>query len=176
VQVRDAGVVPDVSRRIDTQFANSTYETRTETEAAFQLGFISMMGNIQFAVNLIGFAVVVAIMLVAMNTMMMAARERIPELAVMKILGFPDRIVAGLVVAEAMLVSVVGGALGIFVARFLFDWTDFTAGGFFPSFLVRGDTVGVGMALSLLLGLVASLVPAWHAARLREVEALRRLS
>ncbi len=176
VQVRGADLVPEVSRRIDAQFANSAYETRTETEAAFQLGFISMMGNVQFAVNLIGFAVVVAIILVAMNTMMMAARERIPELAVMKILGFPDRVVAGLVVAEAMLVSVVGGALGIVFARFLFDWTDFTAGGFFPSFLVRGDTILAGFGLSLLLGLVASFVPAWRAASLREVEALRHLS
>jgi putative ABC transport system permease protein len=73
-----------------TPFANSAHETRTETEEAFQLGFISMLGNIQFAVNLIGFAVVVAIILVAMNTMMMAARERTAEVAIMKILGFTD--------------------------------------------------------------------------------------
>jgi putative ABC transport system permease protein len=176
VQVRDADVVPMVSQRLDALFANSANETRTETEAMFQLGFVSMVGNVQFAVNLIGAAVVIAIILVAMNTMMMAARERLPEFAIMKILGFPDWMVVGLMVGEAVAVSAVGGLAGIFGARILFDVTDFTAGGFFPSFLVRGDTILLGIGVALLLGLVAALYPAWQAGRLREVEALRHLS
>ena len=176
VQVRDASIVPRVSSAIDAMFANSANETMTETEAAFQLGFISMMGNVQFAINLIGFTVVVAIILVAMNTMMMAARERLPELAVMKILGFGDAVVAGLLVAESMLVALLGGGLGIAAARIVFQQTDFTAGGFFPSFLVRGDTVLLGLGVSLLLGGLSAVYPAYQAARLREVEALRHLA
>lgn len=176
VQVRDADVVPKVTAAIDGMFANSANETRTETEAAFQLGFISMMGNVQFAINLIGFTVVLAIILVAMNTMMMAARERLPELAVMKILGFGDGTVAGLLVLESMLVALLGGGLGILAARVVFQQTDFTAGGFFPSFLVRGDTILLGFGVSLLLGALSAVYPAYQAARLREVEALRHLA
>lgn len=173
VQVRDADLVPAVSQKIDALFANSSTETRTETEEAFQMGFISMLGNIQFAVNLIGFAVIVAIILVAMNTMMMAARERTAEIGVLKILGFEDGTVVAMVVAEAMLIALIGGGLGILIARVLFDHIGFTGGGFFPSFLVRGSTMLEGLAISLLLGALAALWPALRAARLREIEALR---
>lgn len=176
VQTRDAEHAPRVMEAIDARFANSTTETRTETEAVFQLGFISMMGNIQFAVNLIGFAVVVAIILVAMNTMMMAARERISELAIMKILGFTDGAVVALVVVEAMLIALVGGALGCLIARVLFEKTAFTMGGFFPSFIVRETTIAQGMLIAVLLGGLSALWPALQAARLREAEALRHLS
>jgi putative ABC transport system permease protein len=173
VQVRDADLVPAVSQKIDALFANSSTETRTETEEAFQMGFISMLGNIQFAVNLIGFAVVVAIILVAMNTMMMAARERTAEIGVLKILGFEDGAVVAMVVAEAMLIALVGGGLGVLTARVLFDQIGFTGGGFFPSFVVRGSTMLQGLGISLLLGGLSALWPALRAARLREVDALR---
>jgi putative ABC transport system permease protein len=176
VQTRDAQSAPRVSETIDARFVNSATETRTETEAAFQLGFISMMGNIQFAVNLIGFAVVVAIILVAMNTMMMAARERLSELAIMKILGFSDGSVVTMVVVEAMLIALIGGGLGCVIARVLFEQTNFTMGGFFPSFIVRGTTIAQGLLISSLLGGLSALWPAIQAARLREVEALRHLS
>ncbi len=176
VQVRDASLVPAVSQKIDALFANSSTETRTETEEAFQMGFISMLGNIQFAVNLIGFAVIVAIILVAMNTMMMAARERTAEIGVLKILGFEDSAVVAMLVAEAMLIALIGGGLGILIARVLFDRIGFTGGGFFPSFIVQESTMLEGLVISLLLGALAALWPAIRAARLREVEALRNLS
>lgn len=176
VQVRDASLVPAVSQKIDALFANSSTETRTETEEAFQMGFISMLGNIQFAVNLIGFAVIVAIILVAMNTMMMAARERTAEIGVLKILGFEDSAVVAMLVAEAMLIALIGGGLGILIARVLFDRIGFTGGGFFPSFIVQESTMLEGLLISLLLGALAALWPAIRAARLREVEALRNLS
>ena len=176
LQVRDAALVPKISQTIDAMFANSANETRTETEEAFQLGFISMMGNVQFAVNLIGFTVVIAIMLVAMNTMMMAARERLSELAIMKILGFQDRTVVGLMIAEAMIVAFLGGVIGCVGARILFEATDFTGGGFFPSFIVRESTIAQGLLVSVLLGGLSALYPAIQAGRLREVEALRHLS
>lgn len=176
LEVRDAALVPKISETIDAMFTNSAHETRTETEEAFQLGFISMMGNVQFAVNLIGFTVVMAIILVAMNTMMMAARERLPELAIMKILGFQDRTVVSLMIAEAMLVALVGGGLGCLTARVVFEQTDFTGGGFFPSFIVRGSTIALGLLVSAILGALSAFYPAFQAGRLREVEALRHLS
>jgi putative ABC transport system permease protein len=135
-----------------------------------------MMGNIQFAVNLIGFAVVMAIILVAMNTMMMAARERLPEIAILKILGFSDGDVVSLVVVEAMLIALIGGVLGCLFARVLFQATHFTMGGMFPSFIVRGTTIAQGLLIALLLGGLSALWPAIQANRLREAEALRHLS
>jgi putative ABC transport system permease protein len=176
VEVADANQAPKVSEQIDQLFANSTQETRTETEEAFQLGFISMMGNIQFAVNLIGFAVVLAIILVAMNTMMMAARERLSEIAILKILGFSDGDVVSMVVVEAMVIALIGGLLGCLIARVLFEQTHFTMGGMFPSFIVRGTTIAQGLAISALLGGLSALWPAIEANRLREAEALRHLS
>ncbi len=173
VQIRDASLVATTSETIDALFANSSTETRTESEEAFQMGFISMLGNIQFAVNLIGFAVVVAIILVAMNTMMMAARERTSEVAVLKTLGFPDGAVVAMVVFEAMVIALLGGTLGVVIARVLWDQLGFTGGGFFPSFVVRGSTMLQGIAISLLLGGLSALWPAIRAARLREVDALR---
>ena len=101
-----------VGQAIDAKFANSAHETRSETEAAFQLGFISMLGNISFLVGIIGAAVIFAILLVTFNTMMMAARERTSEIAVMKTLGFPDQLILFIVIGEAILISCVGGFLG----------------------------------------------------------------
>jgi putative ABC transport system permease protein len=176
VEVSDPQVAPKVSEEIDKAFANSTQETRTETEEAFQMSFVSMMGNIQFAVNLIGFAVVMAIILVAMNTMMMAARERLSEIAILKILGFSDGDVVSMVVVEAMVIALIGGALGCLLARILFQSTHFTMGGMFPSFIVRGTTIAQGLAISAFLGGLSALWPAIQANRLREAEALRHLS
>ncbi len=176
LQVRDADLVPVVSEKVDALFANSSTETRTESEQAFQMGFISMLGNIQFAVNLIGFAVIVAIILVAMNTMMMAARERTAEVATLKALGFDDGSVVAMVVAEAMLIALVGGGLGVGLARVVYEQIGFTGGGFFPSFIVRGSTMLQGLGIALLLGGISALWPAIRAARLREVDGLRNLS
>jgi putative ABC transport system permease protein len=108
--------------------------------------------------------------------MMMAARERISELAIMKILGFTDGAVVAMVAVEAMLIALIGGGLGIAIARILFEKTGFTMGGFFPSFIVREATIAQGLLISVLLGALSALWPAVQAARLREAEALRHLS
>src|SRR5437899_10240686 len=91
----------DVATRVDGMFENSSAATRTETERAFQAGFVSMYGNLPFVIRVIGFAVVFAILLVAANTMMMAFRERTSEIGVMKTLGFDDTTVFRMVLIEA---------------------------------------------------------------------------
>jgi putative ABC transport system permease protein len=173
LKLEDPDRAGEVARLVDETFANSAAETKTETEKAFQLGFISMLGNIQAVIYALGSAIVIAIVLVSMNTMMMAARERTREIAVLKALGFADRVVVGLVLAESLLITLAGGLLGAGLARFVFSVTDFTAGGFFPKFEVTDGTVARALAIALFLGVVSGVAPAWNAARLRIVDALR---
>jgi putative ABC transport system permease protein len=152
VKIDDHTQAARISEDIDRRFANSMAETMTETEEAFSLGFLSMLGNIELLIKAIGVAVIFTILLVTMNTMTMAGRERIKEIAVMKTLGFTDNLVFSIILIEAALIAIVGGAIGCGVARVIYDATDFTMGGFFPSFIVRGSTIGIGITISLLLG------------------------
>lgn len=173
LKLKDPSRAGDIARIVDATFANSAAETKTETEKAFQLGFISMLGNIQAVIYALGSAIVIAIGLVSMNTMMMAARERTREIAVLKALGFNDRTVVGLVLAESLLITLVGGLLGAGLARLVFAFSNFTGGGFFQQFRVTDGTLAQAMGIALFLGLVSGLAPAWNAARLRIVDALR---
>lgn len=165
-----------VSRAVDGMFENSSVPTRTETERAFQLGFISMLGNVRLLLFLIGSAIVFAIMLVTINTMMMAFRERTTEVAVLKTLGFSDALVLNLVAGEAMLVALLGGGIGCGLALLVFLRSDFTAGGLLPSFRVTAGTVALGLLLSAAMGFLSGLVPAFQAARLTIVTALRKVA
>ncbi|MGE5175069.1 MAG: ABC transporter permease [Hyphomicrobiales bacterium] len=167
---------PDVSARVDAMFENSPEPTRTETEKAFQAGFVSMIGNVQLLLTILGSAIVFAIMLVTINTMMMAARERTTEIAVLKTLGYGDGLILRLVGAEALLLSLAGGILGCGAAWLVFRKLDFTAGGFFPNFRVLPGTVAWGLLLALVMGLLSGLVPAIQAARLPIASALRKVA
>ena len=97
-------------------FANSTYETKTETETAFAAGWVKQFGNIEFLILSIGSVVFFTLLLVTGNTMAISVRERIGELAVLKAVGFSDRAVLVLVLAESILIAVIGGALGLIFA------------------------------------------------------------
>lgn len=162
-----------VVEAIDATFENSSAQTLTETEKAFQLGFITMMGNIKGLITLIGIAVVFAMVLVATNTMIMAGRERTRELAVLKALGFDDGLCMRLMLAESIVVALVGGLLGTVVAKLVYEGLGFTMNGMFPDFTVEWSTVAAGLGMAILIGLVAGFVPARRAGQLRIVEALR---
>jgi len=176
LRLRSASDAPAVSDRVDAMFQNSPQPTKTETEKSFQAGFISMLGNVSMLLTIIGSAIVFAIMLVTINTMMMAARERTTEIAVLKTLGFSDGLILYLVAAEALLLSVAGGVIGCGVAFLLFRRLDFTANGLFPNFRVLPETLGWGMLLAVAMGLVSGLVPALQAARLQIAGALRKVA
>ncbi len=165
-----------VSARIDAMYENSPQPTKTETEKAFQASFISMMGNVSLLLTILGSAILFAIMLVTVNTMMMAARERTTEIAVLKTLGFSDGLVLRLIGAEALLISLAGGVIGCLAAWAIFFRVDFTANGMFPSFRVIPETVAWGLALAALMGLLSGLVPAIQAGRLRIAGALRKVA
>lgn len=175
LELTDPSRAADVAAAIDAQFRNSTAPTKTETERAFQAGFITMWGNIGFLVKAIGTAVFFAILFVAANTMMMAVRERIGEIAVLKTVGFQDRTIVWLVLAESVLIALVGGVLGLTLARLAFAGnTPLSA--FFPGFGVTSGTIGLGLALAALLGAVSGAIPAVQSARLSVVSALRRVA
>jgi putative ABC transport system permease protein len=175
LQLTDADRAPDIARSVDALFENSSSATLTESEQAFQAGFVSMYGNVPFVLRVIGIAVVFAILLVAANTMMMAIRERTSEIGVMKTLGFEDRTVFLLVVAEAAVITLGGGIAGALLAKFLIESSGFNMGGFLPPMSVYWSTVITGIAIAVLMGAVSGLIPAWQSSRLRIVDALRRV-
>lgn len=173
VQLDQPERAAEIAATIDAQFRNSTAPTKTETERAWNAGFVTMWGNIGLLVQAIGTAVFFAILFVAANTMMMAVRERVGEIAVLKTVGFGNRIVFGLVLAESVLITVLGGALGLLLARAAFAGRN-PLKQFFPGFGVTGETILLGLGLAAVLGLVSGAIPAYQSARLSVVSALRK--
>jgi putative ABC transport system permease protein len=163
-----------VTRAIDAGFANSAWETRTQTESEFNTAFVKQMGNIEFLMVSIGSVVFFTLLLVTGNTMAMSVRERTGELAVLKTLGFTDGFVLLLVLIEAVLVAAVGGGLGLSLAK-AFTLAGDPTGGMLPGFYLPPLGLVAGLALALAVGLLAGLIPAWSAMRLPVVDALRRL-
>ena len=173
IRVEDPEEAATVAERIDDRFANSPYETKTETEGAFVQAFADQVGNIGAIVTAILAAVFFTILLVAGNTMAQAVRERTRELGVLKALGFTHGRVMVLVLAESCLLAVLGGALGLGLAWVLIGQGDPT-GGALPIFFFPVPDLVLGIVLVLLLGIAAGILPALQAQRLEVVEALRR--
>jgi len=173
VRVADPERAAEVAAAIDAEFANSPNETKTEPEGAFVQGFANQMGNIGFIMMSIVAAVFFTILLVAGNTMAYAVRERTSELAVLKAIGFSDRAVLGLVLGESLLLSALGGGLGLGLAWLLVSAGDPT-GGALPLFYIPGRDLAAGVALIVMMALVAGILPALQAGRLRIADALRR--
>jgi len=173
VRVSDPDKAPEVARRIDAEFANSPAETKTETEGAFVQAFAKQIGNTGAIIIAVLSAVFFTILLVAGNTMAQTVRERTAELAVLKAMGFTDRRVLGLVLAESILLSTAGGGLGLALAWLLISRGDPT-GGTLPFFYIPPLQILVGLLLTVLLGLVAGLLPAVQAQRLQVAQGLRR--
>src|SRR5262245_25822301 len=176
-QVADPDKAAQVAQAVDRQFANSPYETKTDTEKAFSASFASMLGNLNVLLGSVALAVVITTLFVAGNTMAMSVRERTTEIAVMRTLGFRSGIIFGLVVGEGLFVAFLGGAIGAVLARVLIngEFLQMT-GGFIPAFGVNNWNLLVGLGLSALIGLLAALLPAVMASRLKVVDALRRVA
>jgi len=175
-QIANPDQAPQIMHAIDEKFANSPYETKTDTERAFQTSFVSMFGNLSLLLGSIALAVVITTLFVAANTMAMSVRERTTEIAVMRTLGFPSATIFLLVAGEGLLMAVVGGVLGVAAARTIVNPHFLNAGGFIPEIGVNNTNVLVALVLSVGIGVLAGLIPATMASRLKIVDALRRVA
>ncbi len=173
IRIANSERAAEIVKKIDDTFANSPYETKTETEGAFVKGFAEQAGNIGKIITAILTAVFFTILLVAGNTMAQVVRERTQELGVLKAVGFTDAQVLGLVLFESCLISAVGGTIGLALAWKLVAAGDPTGGALPVFFFPPGDLI-TGALFVLLLGLAAGAIPAIQAMRLNAVEALRR--
>ena len=165
-----------IGQRIDTLFTNSLAETMTETEAAFQLSFVSMSEAILVAVQAVSFIIIVIIMAVMANTMTMTARERLAEYATLKALGFPPGFVVRLLFGESLMIAAIGGAVGLLLTLPLAAAFAKAAGTLFPVFQVSGLTMALQLGAALLVGTVAAAWPAWRMSRIDIVAGLRHVA
>ncbi len=162
-----------ISRAVDAQFANSTAETLTETEQAFQLSFVSMSNEIIAAIRVVSYVVILIILAVMANTMAMSARERTAEYATLKALGFGPGYIAVLILGESLAICAVGGGLGLWLTPYAAAGFKQAAGGLFPIFAVSQTTLMAQVLCAAAVGIVAAIVPALQASRVRIVEGLR---
>ena len=163
-----------VVKAVDTMFANSPYETKTETEKALASDFAKQFGNIGFLISAVGSVVFFTLLLVTGNTMAIAVRERIGELAVLKAVGFNDRFVLFLVLGESLMIAAIGGTIGLALCKLMTLGGDPTHG-FLPFFYLPGPMILLGFGVALAVGVLAGILPATSAMRLRVVDALRRV-
>jgi putative ABC transport system permease protein len=176
VGIRDPNNAAVISQRIDEQFHNSLAETLTETEKAFQLGFVAMSEAILIALQAVSFIIIVIIMAVMANTMAMTARERLAEYATLKALGFAPGFVVRLLFGESLLIALIGGLAGVLLTWPLAAAFAGAAGTLFPVFRVSAATMALQLAAALVVGLVAAAWPSWRMSRIDIVAGLRHVA
>jgi putative ABC transport system permease protein len=164
-----------VAKTIDAKFANSSYETKTETESAFAAGFAKQFGNIEFLILTIGSVVFFTLLLVTGNTMAISVRERTSELAVLKAIGVTDRTILFLVLAESTMIALFGGLLGLLLAWAAIPVISAAVTGLLPPLLLSKSMLSLGLVFAIFVGMVSGLLPGVSAMRMRVVNALRRV-
>ncbi|HZH44883.1 MAG TPA: FtsX-like permease family protein [Lysobacter sp.] len=172
VKLSDPDQADRVAQAIDKLSENSDHETKTQTEQAFNQAFVKQFADVGMIVTAIMAAVFFTLVLLTGNTMAQAVRERIPELAVLKTIGFSNRSVLWLVLAEAVLLVVIGGAIGLGIASVLIAGVSASSNGIIQLDTVPPETWAMGVALMLGIGVAVGLLPALRAMRLNIVDAL----
>ena len=175
IGVKNAETAPEVSLAVDALFKNSLAETLTETERAFQMGFVSMTEAIMVAIQIVSYMVIAIIMVVAANTMAMTARERIGEYATLKTLGFKASHLGGLIFGESVTISLLGGLLGVAATFPAARWIELALAQFFPFFSVSAETLLLELLCALAVGTVSGIFPTWRGATIRIADGLKRI-
>lgn len=175
VQIADGARAAEISQAIDREFRNSLAETLTETEKAFQLGFVAQTETIVAAVRIVSFVVIVIILAVVANTMAMTARERLAENATLRALGFGPGFVAALILGESVMLTALGGLAGVAATFPVAAMFKSFLGTLFPVFQVTSQTVMLQAAAAVAVGVLAGIVPSIRAGRVRIVDGLRHI-
>lgn len=165
----------EVAVAVDGMFKNSLAETLTETERAFNLGFIAMTEAILVAIQFVSYMIIVIIMIVAANTMAMTARERMTEYATLKTLGFGSAYIATIVFGESLVIALTGGVIGVLLTFPGAHWIESELSQYFPAFNVSRLTISLEFLAALVIGTVAAIIPTWRAATIGISEGLRRI-
>ncbi len=180
IRAKDAEAVARLPKQIDEMFDNTDAPTKTETEKDFQNGFVSMLGNVQLMLTGISTAIVFVILLIAANTMSMAARERLNEIAVLRTLGYPKGTILGMILGESLLLALLGGFLGL--GLFALGFPGFKAAlmnspmaGMAAGMRIFPSVLAAGFGVAVFVGLVAGIVPAVGAARRSITDGLRQV-
>jgi putative ABC transport system permease protein len=167
--------VSKISAAVDDMFRNSPQRTKTESEKAFGLEFVAMMGNVKAFILSICSAVLFATLLVSANTIAMSIRERTREVAVLKTLGFTRRGVLGLFVSEAVALALIGGLIGVTLGRLMvFGFTQAPQMTFFPLKMTPQIWI-LALLISAVVGLLSAAVPSYHASKINIVDGLRHI-
>lgn len=175
VGIANPDLASEVSAAIDKTFKNSLAETMTETEKSFQLSFVSMTEAIVMVIQIVSFMVIIIILAVVANTMVMTARERIGEYAIMKALGFRFLHLSIQIFGESLLITIVGCIFGIVLTFPAATFFKTKIGAYFPVFRVSMHTILLDMAASVIVGIIAGIFPTWRALSIRVAEGLRRI-
>lgn len=170
----DATLNESVAKAIDEAFANSSAETETSTEKAFNKAFLEQIGNIGLIIFGVVFMAFFTILVVVGNTMVLAIRERTNEIAVLKTLGFTSLRIFNMVLAESLLLAFIGGLLGLGAATLIVAAMSEQLARFLPSIAVGPDVIGQALVYMTLLGLITGIAPALNALRLNIVTAFSR--
>lgn len=174
VRINDPDHAAAVSKAIDNEFSNSSYETTTQTERSYMAGFIKQIGNIKLIILVIGGVVFFTLLLITGSNMAMSVRERTSDIGIMKTLGFSDARILLMVLAESLIIALIGGGIGLGLAK-LFTLQGDPTGGLLASFELDRKSIGLGFASVILIGLAAGIIPAIQSMRLKIVDALRRV-
>jgi putative ABC transport system permease protein len=175
LRVKSVDDAVSVAKAIDTEFANSPFETRTQTESAFAANWVKQFGNISFLILAIGTVVFFTLLLVTGNTMAIAVRERTAELAVLKAIGFSDVSVLIFVLVESLAIAVIGGLIGLGLAILAIPVLASALNGRLPALVLTPEVLGFGLLTALLVGVISGLLPGIDAMHMRVVNALRRV-
>ncbi|MFH1079601.1 MAG: FtsX-like permease family protein [Pseudomonadota bacterium] len=175
IAVKRPDLAPDVALSVDKAFRNSLAETLTETEKAFNQGFIAMSGAIVTAIQMVSFVVILIIMAVVANTMAMTTRERIGDYAIMKTLGFGGGSIAAMIFGESLVIALTGCLAGMILTFPAAKAFGHTLSTYFPIFLVSAQTLWLDLIAAFLIAFFAAIIPARHAIRVGIAEGLRRI-
>jgi putative ABC transport system permease protein len=175
IKLDNANSAPSVSEAVDAMFVNSAAKTKTETEKAFQQSFVSLSGAIITSLELVSYVIIGIILMVLANTIIMSARERIREYAVLKTLGFTSFHIVGLIAGESLFISMSGGVAGLILTFPVCHAFGMEFSTLFPVFKVADTTIMLAVTFAFLVGVTAAVFPAYRSAKMSIVDGLRQI-